>query len=417
LPDKVRIQVNDLQIGMAVVELDRPWIETPFLLQGFTIGNRADITALQNYSEYVYIDPSSSTIPAKANTSAEKKKAAPKETFVKRLFSGKSNAVTAPVEQEVKRATVIRENTSNLVKSCMDDLVVGNAINEEKLKENITETVDSIVRNPDAMMWLTRLQKKDSHTSQHSVNSCILAVTFGRYIGLPKEELENIAIGALMHDIGKLQIPTEILNKPGKLTPEERRVVHKHPLMSRNLLMAAGRYLAPAVDIAYTHHERIDGSGYPRGLRGTSLTPFSRMIAIIDVYDTMTSEQVYRAELAPFECLKHLNQNKGKLFDQQLVSLFIKMIGVFPVGSLVELTNGEIGIVITSNRDDNLRPKVLVMLDSNKMPIERKIVNLARKAVDSLGRPIKIAKTLRKGDYGIDQQKLLEEGVEFTVLN
>ena len=121
--------------------------------------------------------------------------------------------------------------------------------------------------------------------------------------------------------------------------------------------------------------------------------------------------------MAPFEALKHLNQQKGSLFDTQLVPLFIKMIGVFPVGSVVELSNGEIGIVITSNRDDNLRPKVLVMLDSSKMPIERRIINLARDSVDFLGRPIKIAKTLRKGDYGIDQQQLTREGVEFTVLN
>ena len=117
------------------------------------------------------------------------------------------------------------------------------------------------------------------------------------------------------------------------------------------------------------------------------------------------------------EALKYLNQHKGKLFDNQLVALFIKMIGVFPVGSIVELSNGEIGIVITSNRDDNLRPKVLLMLDANKMPMERRIVNLARRAVDFLGRPIKITKTLRKGDYGIDQQQLIQEGVQFTVLN
>ncbi|MEL0036864.1 MAG: hypothetical protein VW882_10765, partial [Gammaproteobacteria bacterium] len=142
-----------------------------------------------------------------------------------------------------------------------------------------------------------------------------------------------------------------------------------------------------------------------------------RMVSIIDVYDSMTTEQVFREELAPFEALKHLNQQKGSLFDTQLVPLFIKMIGVFPVGSVVELSNGEIGIVITSNRDDNLRPKVLVMLDSSKMPIERRIINLARDSVDFLGRPIKIAKTLRKGDYGIDQQQLTREGVEFTVLN
>ena len=414
MPDKVRIDVNQLQVGMAVVELDRPWIDTPFLLQGFTISTQSDIRALQEHCEYVYIDPSISKIDKKPNKKPDKNKPG----YFNKLFMARDEpVVTTPVEKEVKQAAVIHNKANSMVKHCMDDIVLGNAINEEKVKENVGETVESIVRNPDAMMWLTRLQNKDDVASQHSVNSCILSVAFGRYIGLPNIELEKLAIGALMHDIGKLQVPTEILNKPGPLSEEEVKLVKNHPAASRNLLMSAGSYFAPAVDIAFSHHERIDGSGYPRGLAGHSLTPFSRMVAIIDVYDVMTTEQVYREELPPFEALKYLNLNKGKLFDQQLVALFIKMIGVFPVGSIVELTNGQIGIVITSNRDDNLRPKVLLMLDNNKMPMKREVINLARNAVDFLGRPVKIAKTLRKGDYGIDQQQLINEGIQFTVLN
>ncbi len=414
MSNKIRIEVDQLQIGMAVVELDRPWIDTPFLLQGFTISNRSDINALREHCNYVYIDPDSSESTGKPNIKPD----VDKPVYFNNLFNGGQEAVvTAPVEKEIKSATVVHKKASTMVKTCMDDIILGNAINEEAIKENVTETVESIVRNPDAMMWLTRLQSKDDVTSQHSISACILSVAFGRYLGLPSSELEKLAIGALMHDIGKLQVPTELLNKPGALSAEEKKIMRQHPGASRNLLMSAGDYFASAVDIAYSHHERIDGSGYPRGLEGHSLTPFARMVAIIDVYDAMTTEQVYREELAPFEALKYLNQHKGTLFDNQLVALFIKMIGVFPVGSIVELSNGEIGIVITSNRDDNLRPKVLLMLDADKMPMDRRVVNLARRAVDFLGRPIKITKTLRKGDYGIDQQQLIREGIEFTVLN
>ena len=414
LADKIRVQVEHLQIGMAVVELDRPWIDTPFLLQGFTISNQSDIRALQEHCKYVYVDPQNSAVKKKPNRKGDINKPG---YFNKLWNSSREPVVTIPVEKELKSASVIKSKASTMVKQCMDDIVLGNAINEDAIKESVNDTVESIVRNPDAMMWLTRLQSKDDISSQHSVNACILAVVFGRYIGLPNSELEKLAVGALMHDIGKLQIPTEILNKPDGLSAQEKKIMHQHPNSSRNLLISAGNYFTSAVDIAYSHHERIDGSGYPRGLKGHSLTPFARMVSIIDVYDSMTTEQVFREELAPFEALKHLNQQKGSLFDTQLVPLFIKMIGVFPVGSVVELSNGEVGIVITSNRDDNLRPKVLVMLDSSKMPIERRIINLARDSVDFLGRPIKIAKTLRKGDYGIDQQQLTREGVEFTVLN
>ena len=414
---KLRIPVERLQIGMSVVELDRPWIETPFLLQGFTIGNRTDISAVQEYCKYVYIDAESMPIAVKKNREDEDVDV-DKPGFFNNLYKKRQEpVVTTSVEKEVSTASKVHTQASNLVKNCMQDIMLGNAINEEQLKQNVTDTVESIVRNPDAMMWLTRLENKDDNASQHSVNCSILAVAFGRYIGLPNDELEKLAVCALMHDIGKLQIPTEILTKPGDLTDNERKVLRAHPTSSRSLLMSAGNYFHSAVDVAYTHHERIDGSGYPRGLKGPQISPFARMLAIIDTYDTMTTPQVYQEERAPFECLKYLNSQKGIKFDEQLVKLFIKMIGVFPIGSVIELSTGEVGIVITSNREDNLRPKVLVMLDSNKMANERKIVNLARSATDALGRPIKIARTLRKGDYGIDQKQLVREGVEFTVVN
>jgi len=410
---KLRIAVKHLQIGMSVLELDRPWIETPFLLQGFTIGSRGDIKALQDHCEFVLIDPASVVFKGRKN----KPQKSYKPGYFNDLYNKPAKIASTPVEKEITAASTINVKASKLVKSCMDEIILGNAIDEEVLKENITNTVESIVRNPDAMMWLTRLKDKDNHATQHSVNCSILSATFGQFIGLPKQELEKLVLSALMHDIGKLQIPTEILNKPSNLTELEMKQVRLHPKSSQNLLMSAGKYFLPAIDVAYTHHERMDGSGYPRGLKATQISPFSRMTAIVDTYEAMTTEQVYRPELSPFESLKYLNANKGTLFDGPLVKSFVKLIGVFPIGSIVELTTGQIGIIITSNREDNLRPKILIMLDQNKLATERSILNLAKNSVDGLGRPIKIIRTLRKGDYGIDQHQLVTEGVEFTVLN
>ena len=395
----LRINTSHLQVGMSVIELDRPWIETPFLLHGFTISSRVDINTIQEYCEYVYVDANSMPVLLKKNNIEH------------------SPIVSTSIEKEISTAKTIHSKASALVKSSMDEILLGNAVNEEAIKKNVTNTVESIVRNPDAMMWLTRLASKDSYLAQHSVNCCILAVTFGRAIGMPREELIKLATSALMHDIGMLQIPIEIINKPSPLTTEEMNIVRKHPIYSRNLLMSAGKYFLPAVDVAYTHHERIDGSGYPRGLNGTQISPFAKMLAILDTYEAMTSELVYREELSPFEALKFINANKDTKFDAQLVKRFIWLIGVFPVGSIIELTSGQIGIVITTNREDNLRPKILIMLDQNKLAAKRSILNLARNNVDALGRVIKIARTLRKGDYGIDQQQLIAEGVKFTVLN
>jgi HD-GYP domain-containing protein (c-di-GMP phosphodiesterase class II) len=414
---KLRITVERLQIGMSVIELDRPWIETPFLLQGFTIGNQGDIRAIQEHCNYVYIDADSMPIQSRENVNKKRVVDTSKQGFFNNFYKKPNLEATNSVEKEISTASKVRTKVSSIVKTCMDDILLGNAINETELKQNITNTVESVVRNPDAMMWLTRLKEKDSLASMHSINCCILSVTFGRFIGLPKEELSKLAISALMHDIGKLQIPTEVLNKPGKLNDHEFKQVCFHPTSSRNLLMSAGNYFLPAVDVSYTHHERLDGSGYPRGLTASAISPFSRMLAIIDTYDAMTSNQVYREELSPFDTLKFLNTNRKTKFDEQLVKLFIKMIGVFPIGSLIELTTGQVGIVITSNRENNLRPKVLIMLDENKVIAKREVLNLARSNVDKLGRPIKISRTLKKGDYGIDQDQLVREGIEFTVLN
>lgn len=407
---------------MHVVELDRPWLETPFLFQGFTLENQADIKAVQQYCQYVYVEVAQERI---ASTVAVKPTRAPtpKSQEESRGFFGlfkKRSAtleVQVPVEQELPKAVQAHEKTSKLVRSLMDDIRFGSLINTTALKEQVNECVESIIRNPDAMLWLTQLKDKDENSASHALNVCILSVVFGRYLGLPKDELEKLGLCGLLHDVGKTQIPTHILRKPGPLNAEEMAEMKKHTIHGRNILMATSDMYYGAVDVAYTHHERMDGSGYPRGLTGSQISPYARMLAIIDAYDDLISPQVYRKEHTAFEALKTINKDKGVKFDEQLVKHFVAMIGVFPVGSIVELSTGEVGIVVNSNRKHLTLPRVLILLDDQKFSVRERILDLAEANVGAnAGTEIKIVRILRNGDYGIDAQTLQKRGLQLKVV-
>ncbi|MBI2380924.1 MAG: HD-GYP domain-containing protein [Gammaproteobacteria bacterium] len=403
---------------MHVVELDRPWLETPFLFQGFTLENQADIKAVQQYCQYVYVEVLQHTSPPQSQArpaAAKKAQPAPKRGFFDFLKKSPPppREPQVRVEEEMPKAVVVHERTSKLVKSMLDDIRFGALINTTALKEQVNECVESIIRNPDAMLWLTQLRNKDSHSGEHALNACILAVVFGRYLGLPKDELEKLGLCGLLHDVGKTQVPDHILRKPGALTADEMAEMKKHTIHGRNILMATSDMYYGAVDVAYTHHERMDGSGYPRGLTGSQISPYSRMLAVIDTYSDLISPQIYRKELTAFEALKIINKDKASKFDEQLVKHFVAMVGVFPVGSIVELSNGEVGIVIATNRKHLTQPRVLALLDSDKFPCKERIVDLA--AQEGQEMELKIGRILRNGDYGIDVQALQRRGLQLKI--
>lgn len=412
---------------MHVVELDRPWLETPFLFQGFTLENQADIKAVQQYCHFVYVEiererlrstvAPTTTAASHPGPKGESGKAPSGRFFG--MFKKRSATleVLVPIEQELPKAIEAHEKTSRLVRTLMDDLRFGSLINSTALKEQVNECVESIIRNPDAMLWLTQLKEKDEHSASHALNVCILAVVFGRYLGLPQDELEKLGLCGLLHDVGKTQVPTALLRKAGPLSADEMQEMKKHTIHGRNILMATSDMYYGAVDAAYTHHERMDGSGYPRGLIGSQISPYARMLAIIDAYDDLTSAQVYRKELTAFEALKTINQDKGTKFDEPLVKHFVAMIGVFPVGSIVELSTGHVGIVITSNRKHLTLPRILLLLDSGKFPLKEHILDLAEVHAGAAGSEApKIVRILRNGDYGIDAQALQQRGLQLRVI-
>ena len=376
---KVKIDVNDLEHGMFVSELDRPWTETPFLLQGVLIESGEDIAEFRRLCEYVYIDVERSrdVIAPKLQTLATKVQADDKP---------KSNDITLQAveheqeafRKELKVARKIHHRTRGYIDKLLDDVRLGNSLDTDTARELVGEMADSISRSPNAMLWLTHMKKRDEYTSIHCMNVSILAITFGRTLGLDRQRLELLGLGALLHDIGKMEVPLEILNKSGRLTDEEFDIVKSHSMNGYNLLRQKEDMPTEVLEIVRSHHERINGRGYPQGLTGELIDQLTQITSIVDVYDAITSDRCYHDGISPHEALKNMFDWAGDNFDAELVEQFIKCLGIYPIGSMVELNSGHIGIVVSASEKSRLRPIILVVINRSgerySMP---RLLNLA----------------------------------------
>ncbi len=430
---KKKIPVDKLEIGMFVVELDRPWLETDFLLQGFIIQDQDDVHALQRQCEFVYIqgevieksDPKErreQRVGLFARIAGKKKQpeAAPTKTS---KIQGISSAPPAEkdrvkyinkisMEQEFKAATNTYSSAKNVAKNIMDGIRIGMTLDINQARETVDSIVDSILRNNNALVWLSKLRNKDEYTSEHSLNVCILSVTFARHLGHDEDEIRKIGLGGLLHDIGKAKIPMEVLNKPGRLTDEEFQLMKNHPTYGRQLLMSMPRSELFTLDVAYSHHERIDGQGYPRQLQAHQIPYYAKVVSLADTYDAITSNRIYDSGRASMEALDIIFKNRGKQFDRELAAEFIKCIGVYPPGSIVELTNGEVGIVIASNPGNKLRPRILLVKNSEKeWRKAQKVIDLAKRDLDPDKNPYMIAKEIPNGTHGVDIRKFIADGL------
>jgi len=389
----LKIHVYELKIGMFVAQLDIPWEKSPFLLQGFDIKSPADISAVQQVCDYVYID-----------TSRQKD-----------THGAVSNELSAKFSQSFEGAFGAAKNTyqstSNLVKSVMDDIRFGNQLNVNAVKSLVSDCVDRVLENPDAMMLLTQLKNKDEYTSQHSLNVSIMSILLGRHLNYSVEDLNKLGLSGLLHDMGKMKIPLEILNKEGNLTPDEFKVMRTHATHGRDILMSAREIYPGAIDVAHMHHEKLDGTGYPRGIMATGISQFVRIVAIADVYDAITSDRVYQKGRLHLEAINTLTHNRKTHFDADLVIKFIDCIGIYPVGNPVEMTNGEVGVVIAGNSKQKTKPKVMMLLNADKIEHEALIIDLADPAcVDSKGEAYRIYKVLHQNQYGLNLRDYFNDG-------
>lgn len=402
-----KVATQHLKLGMYISKLDRPWLETPFLFQGFKLEQNKDIDELRALCRYVYIDTDQGEDSEHVYSSDpcvnERQFVAPlKDLPVQTTFY--ENISSLEDEMEVARNSHTR--AYEIIGSVMDDVRAGKQLSTMGAREAVTQMVDSIVRNPDAFAWLTKLKRKDSYTYSHSIDSCTLMIAFGRHIGLPKPTLHDIAMGALFADVGKMRISNEILSKPVRLGPEEFEEIKKHVQHSVDIMRESKGIAEDSYVVVANHHERFNGSGYPQGLIGTATPIYGRMAAIVDCYDAITSTRPYGAAMSPHEAIRKLYEWRGVEFQEELIEHFIQCLGVYPTGTLVELSTGEVGIVISQNRVRRLRPKVMMILDKEKSPTPMySTVDLATAAPDCDGNAIEIERSVDPDTYNIDPKE------------
>lgn len=278
--------------------------------------------------------------------------------------------------EEEQVTDVLREETRVMaiksVKECFTHYgLMKKPINVEKIKVAANQIVDEIILNPTAMIQLTDIRTHDDYTFAHSVNVCSLAVLLAASIGYSQHHLKDLALGSLLHDIGKVEISNDILNKPAQLDACEWRIMHHHPMAGFQILKKQGNVPAPSMIICYAHHEWYDGTGYPRGIAGDEIHEYARLVAIADVFDAVTADRPYRPALMAHEAYDLLMASSGTHFDQRLLAKFLQSIAVYPVGSVVELSDGRIAVVKAVHPGIAWRPTVQILADALMSTIEK----------------------------------------------
>ncbi len=265
--------------------------------------------------------------------------------------------------------------------------------------------VDNIIHQSDAMLLMSRLKLKDEYTSAHCLNVSIISIALGRYMELNKKQLNEVGLCGLLHDMGKVRTPDQILNKPGRLTDDEMQIMQQHPAEGYNILSSTSGISHEVMHVAQAHHERIDGQGYPHGLSGSDLSLYSRMVTIADVFDAITSDRTYKSGATVETALRIIHDGQGEAFDPILVTQFIENIGIYPLGTIIELHNGEIGVVVCTSPEKRLRPCIKIILDKERSPIESRLVNLAEPNSDAEGNPYWIRASHNPRNFDIDLLK------------
>lgn len=409
-----KVSTMDLAIGMYVSALDRPWVETPFPIQGFHVSTQQDIEQLRRFCKFVYVDRRLSRVqasfePAPVVSGGAKRSPVGVVNPAARIrkFDPVAYQVSQPLQKEVAVAATLHQEIARAVVQVLNDVRSGKELNFLVVKKAAGLMVNSVVRNPDAFVWLSRVRDADSYSYAHSLRSSIWALVFGRHLGLPKDILEELTLGVLLSEVGKTKIPRTLLMKPGKLTEDEMAQVRKHVEYGVEILRQCRGVSETVISVVQFHHERFDGTGYPYKLVGTDIPLLARMAGIVDTYDAITSPRPYADARTSSEAVSMLYEGRDKLFQGQLIEQFIQAVGVYPTGTLVQLSTQEVGVVVSQNTARRLRPQVMLVADHEQNLLSQpEVVDLMQVTMDSAGRPLAIARCLKPGEYGIDPKLL-----------
>jgi putative nucleotidyltransferase with HDIG domain len=383
----IRIDTKHLKIGMFVSGLDRPWEETPFVFQGFPIKSEKQILKLQELCQTVQIDQVRSDKSIDFEPFIRKKKPKPSAiTSFINLFRKKQPTRTAVYQQEVEKpfedelvvAKQVYVNTTASLQQIMEDFRLSKEVSAAEIKSCVHSVIDGVMNNPNALALLSNLKSKQQDSVRHNLNVCILCLLFGRYLGLSKEQLNELGYAALLHDVGEIKIPQEILNKHYRqLTADEKKIMEQHTTYGAEILRQQLGIPESAAQVAHSHHERMNGRGYPRGLKGDEIDFFSKIVAIVDVYESVTNNPNVKIKISCSDALKSIYSMCDTYFDRELVEDFIKCLGIYPIGSVVELNTKEIAIVVSVKPGKHLLPTVMIVIASEGIAYyPPKMVNL-----------------------------------------
>ncbi|PWG60903.1 HD-GYP domain-containing protein [Spiribacter halobius] len=414
-----QVAVGDLMPGLYVVALDRPWLGTPFLFQGFSIEGEPELRELRRLCRHVFIDEARSRGDALRQLDAGESSATPGDANEDAPSSPDRGDVAAafgiaayPEFQRfwplVRVARDARDRGRRVVDRILEDARLGHSIDADAARSVVRELVTVISENASASLWLTNLRQRDEYTANHCLNVCVLAIAFGRHLGLGRDELEALGLGGLLHDVGKMRTPEAILKKPGVLSKAEREIIRRHPDEGVELLSREGGMPKAVLEMVRLHHERVNGKGYPLGLTGDVIPRPVLVVGICDVYDAMTSDRAYQEGIPPDRVLRLLFERADQDFGQELTEAFIRCLGIYPAGSLVELDDGSLAVVVSASPEARLHPVVMLVRHPDGRLYDRRVMlNLAELARDNTRETRNIRHVVNPGAHDIDVAAVL----------
>ena len=417
------IPVGSVKIGMFVSGLDRPWVETPFPLQGLYVKSMRDIERLRLYCDRVEVDVAKSWVKVNAQAAVstepppELKSIRDKLLYMdqhisKEVAAGAQDRVS--LQSEIANAKKVYSCSTEVISTVIEDIRNNRKFDYTGVQHIALEMVESVLRNSDALIWLTQLRNKDDYTYQHSINVSILMMNMGKHLALTAEQLLSLGTIGLLQDVGILTLPQELIQKKGSLTSDERELARSHVKKGIELLAGQPGVNRLVLEGIAQHHERYDGSGYPNRLKENQISLFGSIAGIADCYDAIVSERAYASAKSSFQALMLLYELRGSAFNPAVVERYIQSIGIYPIGSIVELNSGEVAIVLEQRKSKRLQPKLLVVLDAQKKPLaESFIMDLLETPLTDEGIAYSIKDVLGAGSFGIDPAEYyLFEGAE-----
>ncbi len=378
-----KIKIRDACVGMYIHEICGSWMDHPFWKKSFLLSEQADFNTLAQCGvKEVWIDISKGldVAPLVHTVSAETENARVETTFQLLAKTAKDKEpARANLQDELGRARKIHAKAAQAVTCMFSEARMGNAFKLDEVTTLVEEINQSIARNSDALLSLARLKNADNYTYLHSVAVCALMIALGRQLGLQGDILKEAGMAGLLHDVGKMAIPGEILNKPGRLTDEEFLIVKAHPQQGWEMLRNCPDVGEMALDVCLHHHETVVGTGYPDGLSGEALSLYARMGAVCDVYDAITSDRCYKAGWAPGEAIRKMTEWKDGRFDEAVFRVFVKTVGIYPVGTLVKLKSGRLGVVLEQSEKGLLTPIIKVFFSTrSNAHVKPEVIDLSK---------------------------------------